>query len=240
MDNTFVVEEGTAFYGRTFEEYRRLFDLAPETLQGRRVLDCPGGPGSFTAVANAIGADATAVDPCYGPPVEDLAVLSEETIGEMAPQIREKADGFQWDFYGDVDTRVRFARAAATRFLADYAREPDRYVDASLPALPLERDAFDRALSANLLFLYGDRFDEAFHVRAARELARVAREEVRLAGLQTLDATVSEHVEPVVAALDADGLTVERHTVPYRFQSGPTELLLVTDVEGYAPSESVE
>lgn len=235
-DNTeFVVEEGTAFYGRTFSEYRRMFDLGIPDLVERRVLDCPGGPGSFTPVANAVGADATAVDPVYGPPVEDLADLCEETIEGMAAQIREKTDYFDWTFYGDVETRVRYAHAAATRFLADYAHDPERYVEAALPDLPLADDDVDLACSANLLFLYDDRFDEAFHVDAARELCRVAREEVRLSGLQNLAAEPSAHAEPVVAALEADGLAVERRTVPYRFQPGPTEQLVVAGVGGYAP-----
>lgn len=235
MSNRFVVEEGTAFYGRTFEAYARMFDLGAGDLVDRRVLDCPGGPGSFTAVANALGADATAVDPVYGPPAAELEARWEETIDGVATQLREKVDAFAWDFYGDVGTRIRYARAAATRFLADYARHPERYLASALPDLPLAEDAVDLACSANLLFLYDDRFDEAFHVDAARELCRIASVEVRLSGLQNLGAEPSEYVEPVLAALEADGLEVGREPVPYRFQPGPTEQVVVTGVGGYAP-----
>ncbi|GAB3683401.1 SAM-dependent methyltransferase [Salinarchaeum chitinilyticum] len=227
----FVVEEGTAFYGRTFEEYCELFDLDGRDLVGRRILDCPGGPGSFTAAAARIGSDAVAADPVYGPPVEKLDRRCSGAIDEIVEQVRGKTDFFDWSFYGDVDTRERYARAAATRFLADYARSPDRYVDAALPSLPFEDGAFDLVCSANLLFLYDDRFDRDFHRDAALELARVTAAECRIAGLQSLDAERSVFVEPVVEALRGAGCSVECRDVEYRFQPGPTEVLVVTDVE---------
>lgn len=228
----FVVEEGTAFYGRTFEEYCRLFDLTVEDLLDRRVLDCPGGPGSFTAVAATLATDAVAVDPVYGPSVEDLSERCTATIDEIVAQLREKTDQFDWSFYGDVDTRERYARGAASRFLADYRHRPDRYVDTALPSLPFENDSFDLVCSANLLFLYDDRFDGAFHEAGALELARVAGAELRLAGLQSLDAERSRFVEPVIETLQAVGCTVDRREVSYRFQPGPTEVLVVTNTAG--------
>lgn len=229
----FVVEEGTAFYGRTFEEYCRLFDIGATDLLGRRVLDCPGGPGSFTAVTSQIADDAVAVDPVYGPPVAELEVHCEATIDEVVEQIEAKRSFFDWSFYGDVATRERYARAAARRFLADYDRHPDRYVEAALPELPFEDDAFDLTCSANFLFLYDDRFDRSFHVAAARELTRVTADELRIAGLQTLDAEPSQYVEPVAQSLEDAGCTTERREVEYRFQPGPTELLVVTDLDDF-------
>jgi hypothetical protein len=47
--SAWTVDGEYAFLGRTFEEYVRLFDLDPEALVGRRVLDCPSGPASFVA-----------------------------------------------------------------------------------------------------------------------------------------------------------------------------------------------
>jgi hypothetical protein len=226
----FVVEEGTAFYGRTFEEYCRLFDLEPAALQGRRVLDCPGGPSSFAAVAATIGADPVAVDPVYGPPAEQLEATCAATIDDVVDQHHDMTDLFDWSFYGDPDTRERYARAALARFLADYGHRPDRYVAAALPALPFDDREFDLVCSAHLLFLYDDRFEEAFHRESAIELARVADEELRIAGLQSLDTDRSRFVGPVVEALRDAGCTVEIREVDYRFQPGPTEVLAITDV----------
>ena len=66
---------------------------------------------------------------------------------------------------------------------------PERYVAGGLPDLPFEADSADLALVANLLFVYDDRLDREFHAAALRELARVAREEVRVFPLASLDRT---------------------------------------------------
>lgn len=221
--------DGVAFIGRTFAEYRRMFDLDPTTLAGRRVLDCPGGPGSFTAVASELGAAATAVDVGYGPPPAQLAETCERAVGRTVEQLHEKRDLFVWDEYGDVATRGRYLQAAATRFLADYGTHPSRYVAAGLPQLPFPTDAFDIVLSGNLLFLYDDRLDEAFHRRAARELVRVAADEVRLFSLASLDRERSRFVPVVADVLRDAGLTVAFRSVPYEFQPGATEMLVVSD-----------
>lgn len=218
--------DGFAFIGRTFAEYRRLFDLEPHTFDGARILDCPGGPSSFTAVASAMGADATAVDTQYGPTVQALESSCETAVGDVADQLHEKRDLFVFEYYGDVETRIRYLRAAAARFLADYARCPGRYVPAALPDLPFETGAFDLALSANFLFLYDDRLDLDFHLASLRELARVASE-VRVFPLASLDTTPSDVVAETVEALRADGYAVDLRAVPYEFQRGVTEMLVV-------------
>jgi SAM-dependent methyltransferase len=179
-----------------------------------------------------LGAEAVAVDPVYGPPVEALAERCTAAIDGVVDQLRGKTDLFDWSFYGDVDTRERYARAAAARFLADYGHRPDRYVDAALPSLPFDDDAFDLVCSANLLFLYDDRFDAAFHEASALELARVTGDELRIAGLQSLDAERSTFVEQVIETLREAGCTVDCREVSYRFQLGPTEVLIVTDTGG--------
>ncbi len=224
-DGTFTVSEQFRFQGRTFEEYQHLFGLdgLPEA-----VLDCPGGPSSFTAVARSIETTAYAVDPMYGRPVDELAAVCERAIEQTNDQLREKHDGFVWRFYGDVTARCRYLRAAAERFLADYSRNPGRYVAAALPDLPFESDSFDLVCSANLLFLYDDRLDKEFHRAALAELARVAREEVRVFPLATLAADRSDFVAPTVGNLRETGHTVEFREVPYEFQPGVTEMLVVS------------
>jgi len=97
----------------------------------------------------------------------------------------------------------------------------------ALPDLPFADDAFDLTLSANLLFLYDDRLEEGFHHEAMAELSRVTDGEVRVFTLASLDRERSEFVEPVVERLRADGHGVEFREVPYEFQPGATEMLVV-------------
>jgi SAM-dependent methyltransferase len=227
-DTKFEVEDEFLTIGRTFAEYRRMLDLDPATLGERSVLDCGGGAGSFTATAAALGADTVAVDPLYGPPAAELEPGLERAVTETVDQLHEKRERFVWDYYPDVETRGRYLRAAYERFLADYTHHPNRYVDGALPALPLETDAVDLAVVTNLCFLYDDRLDRSFHVDALRELARVAREEVRVFPLVSLDQTRSAYVDPVIERLRADGCGAEIRTVPYEFVPGSTEMLVVT------------
>ena len=226
-DGRFRVEAEFLTIGRTFAEYRRMFDLAAGDLDGRAVLDCGGGAGAFTAAAAELAGRAVAADPLYGPPAATLEPELSAAVGTNVAQLREKRDLFVWDVYGDVETRGRYLRAATERFLADYAANPGRYVAAAVPSLPFVAGAFDLALVANLLFLYDDRLDLAFHLAAVRELVRVAGE-VRVFPLSSLDATRSALVDPFVDRLRADGLSARFESVPYEFQSGATEMLVVT------------
>ncbi|MFC7194994.1 hypothetical protein ACFQL4_10565 [Halosimplex aquaticum] len=64
----FEVADDFLTIGRTFAEYRRMFDLGAEDLADREILDCGGGAGAFTATAAELAERAVAVDPLYGPP----------------------------------------------------------------------------------------------------------------------------------------------------------------------------
>ncbi|SDM00241.1 hypothetical protein SAMN04487949_0457 [Halogranum gelatinilyticum] len=227
-ETTFTVDEEFRLIGRTFEEYRAMFGLDATELVDTRVLDCPGGPGAFTAVASAVGADVTAVDPAYGPPASDLGPVCDQAVTETVTQLHEKRDLFVWDFYGDVETRGRYLRAAYERFLTDYERHPNRYVEAALPDLPFPDDSFDLTLSANLLFLYDDRLSSEFHHAAVDELLRVTRGEVRLFPLASLDRERSVFVDRVVGRLREQDIETEFRPVDYEFQPGATEMLVLS------------
>jgi hypothetical protein len=228
-EEKFTVGEEFRFQGRTFEEYRHLFDL--DGVPGT-VLDCPGGPSSFAAVAGSAGATAYAVDSMYGQSVDELEEICQRAIERTTDQLREKRDVFVWDYYGDVEMRCRYLRAAAERFLADYSWHPGRYVEAALPDLPFVSDAVDLVCSANFLFLYDDRLDLSFHRESLAELSRVARDEVRVFPLASLDADRSAHVQPAVESLREAGHFVEFREVPYEFQPGVTEMLVVSTTDG--------
>ncbi len=222
----YEVEREFACIGRTFSEYTRMFALDHGTVAGRSILDCGAGPSSFTAIASTWGS-ATALDPAYGTPISTVERRCENALDRTATQLREHRDRFVWTEYGDVDTRLRYLRAAFRRFLADYAANPGRYVGGRLPDLPFDDGAFDVALSGSLLFLYDDRLDREFHLASLRELARVASD-VRVFPLHGLDARRSALVDPVVRTLEAEGYEVRLSSVPYEFQPDATEMLVVS------------
>ena len=219
-----------AIIGRTFEEYTAMFDLEPPALEGRRVLDCPSGVASFVAEATDRGIDAVGADVIYDESPADLARRCREDRESVIDQIPEKSSLFEWSFYESPAERRRYLRRASERFLADYAdgRRDGRYVAAALPELPFDTDSFSLVLSAHFLFLYGDRFDYAFHLAALRELARVATDEVRIYPLQGLDAEPYERLDDALAALEAAGYEPTVESVPFEFQTDATEMLVLS------------
>ena len=223
----YAVDGEFAFLGRTYAEYAAFFDLGPDAIAGQRVLDCPAGPGSFVAGACARGASALGVDPAFAASPDTLVARQQAAVADVADQLPEKTNLFTWECYEDVDDRLSFLRRAGRTFAADLRANPGRYVAGRLPDLPFADDSFDLACSANLLFLYGDRLDREFHEAALAELARVA-EEVRVFPLVGLDTEPSPHLDEVVDAMRARGYAVEQLGVPYEFQQGADEMLVVT------------
>ena len=205
-------------WGRSFEEYRRMFDLSGDDLSGR-ILGCGDGPASFNAEATAAGRAVVSCDPIYSFAGADIRRRVEETYDVVLSQVRLHPERFVWDFFRDAEDLGRNRLAAMDRFLGDFDRGRDdgRYLTASLPRLPFADGAFRLALVSHLLFLYSEHLDLAFHIDSILELMRVAGE-VRVFPLLTLDRRLSPHIEPVISALSAAGFAAEIVAVPYEFQ----------------------
>src|SRR5690606_41036083 len=69
MDRELISKEldinRVVFIGRTFDEYMKMFNLSLESLKNKKVLDCPAGACSFTAIARQKGIDSTSADIVY-------------------------------------------------------------------------------------------------------------------------------------------------------------------------------
>jgi SAM-dependent methyltransferase len=92
--------------------------------------------------------------------------------------------------------------------------------------LPFADGAFDLAVCSHLLFLYSDQLSREFHIAAVKEMRRVAKE-VRIFPLLKLGNERSPHVEAVVDALRESGLSATVKRVPYEFQKGGNEMLVI-------------
>lgn len=219
-------------WGRTGEEYRRMFALTPEDLGGR-IVGVGDGPASFNAEATAAGARVVSVDPLYRFGRAEIAGRIDEVFDEVMAQTRANPGEFVWGpVVADPDHLARLRGGAMDRFLADYdaGRAEGRYLDGELPALPFADGSFDVALCSHFLFLYSQQLGFDFHLAAVRELCRVAAD-VRIFPLRQLGATPSPHVEGVVAALAAEpGLSVAVEPVDYEFQRGGNRMLHVRRV----------
>ena len=213
---------------RSFDEYVAFFDLDPDALAGRRVLDCSAGASSFVAGACRRGAEATAVDPAYDRSGEQLAEIGATGLRDGNAIAAQFPDRFTWQWYGSVEARERMRARALAEFLLDYAEHRQRYVAASLPTLPFDRGAFDLAVCSHLLFTWADQLGYDWHLAALRELSRVAAE-VRV--FPTVLQGAGDPVpfwEELMAQLRADGLAAQRKEVDYEFQVGARQMLVLT------------
>ena len=217
----------TVPWGRDAAEYTaffRLSDLGPEC----RILDCGGGPSSFTAEMVGQGRSVVAVDPLYrfdGPSIERRVAETADIMREGLSAAHER---FVWDRYGSPDALVSRRLATMRVFLADYEAggSVGRYVNAALPLLPFPGRSFDLVLCSHLLFLYDHRLDRAFHEAALLEMLRVGRE-ARVFPLLDLSGQPSKLVVGVGERLLGMGFHVDVEQVGYEFQKGGDRMLRI-------------
>ena len=214
-------------WGRSFDEYWRMFVLSDDDLT-RRILGCGDGPASFNADATRRGATVISCDPIYRWDAAEIRQRIADTREKILDQTRRNVGEFLWDSIRSVDELDRVRMTAMDTFLIDFSegKVQGRYVEGELPTLPFPDRSFDLALCSHLLFLYSDRLGEAFHHQAARELCRLAGE-VRIFPLLALGGKRSPFIDSTTAELRKDGHDVSIENVPYEFQRGANQMMRI-------------
>ena len=215
-------------WGRSFEEYQRMFALTDPHLR-LRIVGCGDGPAGFNAEATRRGARVTSCDPIYRWDAAQIQSRVTATYDAIIGQTRTNADEFVWTSIRSIDELGRVRMAAMSDFLNDFAagKADGRYIDAELPTLPFADAAFDLALSSHFLFLYTTQLGEHFHRLAVREMCRVARE-VRIFPLLALGGRRSPFVDTITADLADSACDVSIDNVPYEFQRGGNQMMRIT------------
>ena len=124
-------------WGRSFEEYRAMFDLSEADL-ARRILGCSDGPAAFNAKLTQRGGSVVSVDPIYAFDADAIRDRIAATYEKVLEQARRNAADFVWREITSVEELGRTRMAAMSTFLEDLpigARE-GRFVAAALPSLP--------------------------------------------------------------------------------------------------------
>jgi SAM-dependent methyltransferase len=214
-------------WGRSYDEYVAMFALDTDDRH-KRILGCGDGPASFNATLTAQGGTAVSCDPLYACDPEAIAARIAATRETVLAQTAANREAFVWTHIPSVDALGDLRMGAMRAFLTDYdtGRQTGRYREGSLPDLPFADDAFDLALCSHLLFLYSEQLDAAFHLAAVTAMIRVAPE-VRIFPLLALNGAPSPHLGPVMDTLRARGLQTRIAKVPYEFQRGGDEMLVV-------------
>jgi hypothetical protein len=214
-------------WGRSFDEYRRMFALELSDLQ-LKIVGCGDGPASFNAEATRRGASVVSCDPLYRYDTADIRARIAAAYEKVIDETRRNAGEFVWTAIQSVEELGQIRMAAMEDFLRDYdaGKAHGRYVDAALPTLPFGDAAFDLALCSHFLFVYTSHRDEAFHGAAIREMCRVAAE-VRIFPLLALGGQRSPYAEVMNTELSALGFDVSVERVPYEFQRGGDEMMRI-------------
>jgi hypothetical protein len=214
-------------WGRSLDEYRRMFALSPG-WEHLRILGCGDGPASFNAEATSLGARIVSCDPIYRFSGDDLRRRIDETSDLILEQTRKNMHEFVWTSIRSIDELASVRMRAMQTFLADYdgGRDGGRYVAAALPDLPFEGHSFDLALCSHFLFLYTAQLGEALHLAAIRELCRVAAD-VRVFPLLELGGQPSPLVNVVLKMCRAEELDATIERVPYEFQRGGNQMIRI-------------
>ena len=216
-------------WGRLASEYINMFGLTPQDMAGR-ILDCGGGPSSFTSELTKQGKQVISCDPLYKFTVEEIRARIDETYPKMMALNEANKDNFRWENFGSPVQLGQMRMRAMRLFLDDFAEGTisERYAAGELPCLPFASDSFDLALCSHFLFTYSQQFSTDFHIESVVEMVRVATE-VRVFPLLTaFSGELSPHLTPVMDAMRSQGFSIEVRPVEYEFQKGGNRMLVVS------------
>src|SRR4051812_19497733 len=115
-------------WGRSFDEYVRMFALSDEEL-GRSILDCAAGPSSFAAEMLGLGRRVLACDPIYEFSSDQIRLRVNEVRDDMIAQVREQMGQFVWNYIRSPEHLEEVRMGAMEKFLADFSSDgaPARY-----------------------------------------------------------------------------------------------------------------
>jgi SAM-dependent methyltransferase len=214
-------------WGRSYDEYMAMFGLT-ESDQRLRILGCGDGPAAFNAEFTRRAGTIVSIDPLYAFNAKQIQERITATYETVMAQMRENHADYVWTSISSVEELGCVRLSAMDSFLSDYeiGKTQGRYIAGELPLLPFEDNAFDLALSSHFLFLYSAQLSLEFHLQAITEMLRVAHE-VRIFPLLTLDGYKSPHLTAVIQSFKNRGFVTEIRRVPYEFQQGGNEMLLV-------------
>jgi hypothetical protein len=215
-------------WGRSLDEYTRMFDLTAADLTSR-ILDCAAGPSSFNAEMHRRGQRVVSCDPIYRFSATDISRRIEETRENMLEATRQGRDNFVWDEYQSPQRLADIRLATMQQFLGDFPAglAEGRYRIAELPDLPFAGGEFDLALCSHFLFTYSALLSLDFHVAAVREMCRVAQEVRIFPLIEQFGSERARHLADVERKLASLGYRCEVRHVPYEFQKNGNGMLRV-------------
>jgi hypothetical protein len=217
------------FIGRTYEEYVQMFSLKEQDLWGKKILDCPSGACSFTAIASQKGCDVIASDITYSVPSDRLFKKGVRDIQHAMESIAKFQSGYVWNYFKNIQELENARLHALETCIKHMKQYPSQYVSASLPHLPFEDNEFDLTLTAHFLFMYSDRLNYSFHFETLKELLRVTKSELRIFPIVDLAGERYYNLQKLLSQF-GDRISYEEEKVSYEFQKNAHTMLKIWKV----------
>lgn len=214
-------------FGRSLDEYIKMFNLSSEDLQ-QRILGVGDGPASFNAEGTAKGYNITSIDPIYQFDGTEIKQRFDAVVDNIIEQIIATPNNWVWSYHQNPQELKASRIKALEIFLQDYqsGKQAGRYIAQELPHLDFADQSYDLALCSHFLFLYSAQCDRDFHVAAIQEMLRVSPE-VRIFPLLTLMQETSPYLDFVVDKFSNLGYLPTIVQVPYELQPGANQMLVI-------------
>ncbi|GAE88520.1 hypothetical protein JCM21531_1968 [Acetivibrio straminisolvens JCM 21531] len=218
------------FIGRTYDEYKAMFDLTDDVVKNNAILDVPAGSCSFAAISNSMGGKVTVADVAYYHPAEKLYEKGLTDISQIVSSLSKVKEQYVWNYFKDEDSLEKARRQTLYDCVTDMKSNPHVYVPCILPKLPFEDEQFDITLSAHFLFTYSDRLSLSFHKETIKELLRVTKKEVRIFPLIDLKSKRYSEMDAILEFIQSCGWQAEERAVHYEFQRNANSMLRIYKV----------
>jgi SAM-dependent methyltransferase len=195
-------------FGRSFDEYIKIFNLSEADLK-TRILGVGDGPASFNAEATKLGGNVTSIDPIYQFSATEIVKRFYEVVDNIIDQVKVTPASWVWSYHKSPEDLRKNRVRALNEFARDYdkGKQEGRYRIGALPNLQFKNNEYDIALCSHFLFLYSEHYDYQFHYDSIREMLRVSKE-VRIFPLLTLMLQNSQHLDRVMQEFTEMGYTV--------------------------------
>ena len=215
-------------WGRSMQEYFRMFDLTSDELK-LSILDCGGGPASFNVEMTRLGYKVISCDPIYQFTTDEIHQRIQDTYQTIIDGVRATKDNNVWQDIQSPEQLGQIRMAAMRQFLDDFPLgvSEGRYLTDELPVLSFKTNHFDLALCSHLLFTYSEQLGAEFHLNSILEMCRVAKEVRIFPLLVSFSGETSPLLQPVMNELQKRRYKVEIKQVPYEFQKGGNKMLRI-------------
>ncbi|MFB5192528.1 class I SAM-dependent methyltransferase [Alicyclobacillus fastidiosus] len=232
QDKLDVYEQiGVAMTCRSFQEYVDMFQLSSDMFVGT-ILDVAAGASSFTAEANRKGFQSIAVDPRYALDPKSIYEHGKRETKAATEKLANLLDTYDWDYYGSLQAHEQNREHSLELFFEDYRGDTrhQRYVEGSLPNLPVVDNSFSLILCSHFLFLYEGQFNVQFHLGAIQELVRVCKSggQILIYPLVTFTGEPYPQLDELKTVLKSEGIVTEQIPTTFRFLKGANHVLRIT------------